>query len=420
MQNRFPIKSIFLKLLLLALLFSGAYQVSFAQSNKKANLQNQYKKLQADIKQIETLIASTQAEKANSLDQLKSINSKINVRQNLINNINYQIEFIQKNIEDKQEVITSLEMDILRLKGEYANMVLNAYNNKYNATNVLSFLFSSDSFNQAIHRFAYIRRYAKTRQNQASLIEKTIEDLNVKIQKLDEEKNAKESFLIEEKKQRLAFEAERSLKSELIAKLQSNEQILLKQVNEKNQAAQALNNQIQKMIEEEIRLAKEKAVKEAAKKGETILPSKGLSLTPEEQQLSNDFVNNLGKLPWPVTKGFVISKFGKHEHESVKHVFTNNNGIDIKTEKDALVRVVFSGTVVNSFYLPSTQNSVIVKHGAYYSVYSNLKIVSVNAGEKLNTKQNIGVAYTEDSTSKVHLEIWKGMEKTNPELWLAR
>ncbi|MBL6876201.1 MAG: peptidoglycan DD-metalloendopeptidase family protein [Chitinophagales bacterium] len=419
MQNRFPIKSIFLKVLLLALLFNGAYQVSFAQSNKKANLQNQYKKLQDDIKQIETLIASTQAEKSNSLDQLRSINSKINVRQSLIDNIKSQVEYIQKNIEDKQEVITSLEMDILRLKEEYANMVLNAYNNKYNATNALSFLFSSDSFNQAIHRFTYIRRYAKTRQNQSSLIEKTIEDLNIKIQKLDEERNTKESFLNEEKKQRLAFEAERSLKSELIAKLQSDEEMLINQVNKKNQAAQALNNQIQKMIEEEIRLAKEKAAKEAAEKGETV-SAKGLSLTPEEQQLSNDFVNNLGKLPWPVAKGFVISKFGKHEHESVKHVYTNNNGIDIKTEKDALVRVVFSGTVVNSFYLPSTQNSVIIKHGAYYSVYSNLKIVSVNAGEKLNTKQNIGVAYTEGSTSKVHLEIWKGMEKTNPELWLAR
>ena len=205
MQNRFPIKSIFLKLLLLALLFNGAYQVSYAQPNKKANLQNQYKKLQNDIKQIETLIASTQAEKSNSLDQLKSINSKINVRQSLINNINSQVEFIQKNIQNKQEVITSLEMDILRLKEEYANMVLNAYKNKYNATNALSFLFSSDSFNQAIQRFTYIRSYAKTRQNQASLIEKTIEDLNVKIQKLDEEKNAKESFLNEEKKQRLAF-----------------------------------------------------------------------------------------------------------------------------------------------------------------------------------------------------------------------
>ena len=255
MQNRFPIKSIFLKVLLLALLFNGAYQVSFAQSNKKANLQNQYKKLQDDIKQIETLIASTQAEKSNSLDQLRSINSKINVRQSLIDNIKSQVEYIQKNIEDKQEVITSLEMDILRLKEEYANMVLNAYNNKYNATNALSFLFSSDSFNQAIHRFTYIRRYAKTRQNQSSLIEKTIEDLNIKIQKLDEERNTKESFLNEEKKQRLAFEAERSLKSELIAKLQSDEEILINQVNKKNQAAQALNNQIQKMIEEEIRLA---------------------------------------------------------------------------------------------------------------------------------------------------------------------
>ncbi len=162
----------------------------------------------------------------------------------------------------------------------------------------------------------------------------------------------------------------------------------------------------------------EKAKKAAIAKGEK--PSVGLALTPDEKQLSKDFINNLGKLPWPVTKGFIVSKFGKHEHESLKNVYTNNNGIDIKTEAGTDVRAVFSGTVVNSFYLPATQNSVIVKHGEYFSVYSNLKSVSVKAGEKIATKQSIGLAYTQDDLTKVHLEIWKGMEKTNPELWLSK
>ena len=110
----------------------------------------------------------------------------------------------------------------------------------------------------------------------------------------------------------------------------------------------------------------------------------------------------------------------RNEHESVKNVFTNNNGVDIKTEENSAVRAVFNGTVVNSFFLPSTQNSVIVKHGEYYSVYSNLKTVEVLPGQKLDTKQIIGVAYTDNDLTKVHLEIWKGMEKTNPELWLAK
>ena len=218
--------------------------------------------------------------------------------------------------------------------------------------------------------------------------------------------------------QRKALEEEKLAKNQLIAKLQDDEDKLKQQVDEKNKAAQALNSQIQKIIEEEIKLAKEKAAKAAAAKGEKV--AEGLALTPEEKQLSKDFIYNMGKLPWPVSKGFIISKFGKHEHESVKNVFTNNNGVDIKTEENSAVRAVFNGTVVNSFFLPSTQNSVIVKHGEYYSVYSNLKTVEVLPGQKLDTKQIIGVAYTDNDLTKVHLEIWKGMEKTNPELWLAK
>lgn len=388
-----------------------------AQSNKKDKLQNQYKKIQEEIKKIESLISNTQSEKTNSLAQLNSISSKIGVRKNLIDNISNQIKFLENSIVEKQNVIISLEKEIERLKEDYALMIKNAYNNKHK-TNPLNFIFSADNFNQALQRFAYLRSYAKTRQNQSTLINKTIEDLNDKIAKLEEDKAEKTSFLSEEEREKHELEKEKDIKNSLIAKLQKDENELLKQIKEKNKAAQALNKEIEKIIAEEIRIAKEKAAQAAKAKGETV--SKGLALTPEEKQLSNDFISNRGKLPWPVSKGFIISQFGNHEHPTIKNVYTNNNGIDIKTEKDATVRVVFGGTVVNSFYLDASQNSVIIKHGEYYSVYSNLKTVSVSAGDKLSTKQSIGIVSTQDGQSKVHLEIWKGTEKTNPELWLAK
>ena len=388
-----------------------------AQSNKKDKLQNQYKKIQEEIKKIESLISSTQSEKTNSLQQLNSISSKISVRENLINNIASQIDFLENSIIEKQNVIISLEKDIKRLKADYALMVQNTYSNKYK-TNPLNFLFAAESFNQMMQRFAYLRTYAKTRQNQSTLINKTIDDLNNKIAKLEEDKLEKSKFLSEEEKQKQELEKEKQLKNNLIAKLQKDEGDLLKQIKEKNKAAQALNKEIEKIIAEEIRIAKEKAAKEAKAKGGTV--SKGLALTPEEKQLSNDFISNRGKLPWPVSKGFIISQFGNHEHPTIKNVYTNNNGIDIKTEQDAIVRVIFGGTVVNSFYLDASQNSVIIKHGEYYSVYSNLKTVNVSAGDKVSTKQSLGIVSTQDGVSKVHLEIWKGTEKTNPELWLAK
>ena len=410
--NIIPWKVMFL-LFTMLFSFSGIH----AQSNKKSQLQNQYKQIQEEIKKIESLMNSTQAKKTNSLNQLESIESKINARRQLIDNINDQIVFLKQSIEEKTNVISTLEKDVVRLKEDYAIMVNNAYKNKYN-TNPLGFLFAAESFNQAIQRFTYLRSYANTRQNQSKLINKTIDDLNTKILKLAEDKAAKESFLGEEEKQKNVLEQEKNVKNEIISQLKQDEAGFKKQIDEKNAAAQALNNQIQKIIEEEIRLAKEKAANDAIANGKT--PSKELGLTPDEKALSKDFIYNMGKLPWPVSKGFIVGKFGKHEHESLKNVYVNNNGVDIKTEEGSEVRAVFSGTVINSFYLPTTQNSVIIKHGEYYSVYSNLKTVSVRAGEKISTKQSIGVVYTQDGLTKVHLEIWKGMEKTNPALWLAK
>lgn len=387
--------------------------------NQKQKLQNQYNKIQKELKEIENLLQTTKQEKSNSLEQLSSIKSKITTRQGLINNIKEQVYYLNDKIQEKEAVINALEKDIEQLKKDYAVMITNAYNNKYKS-NYLSFIFNAESFNQAMQRMVYLQSYARTRNNQSKLIENTIADLNVKITSLKEDKANKETLLGEEVNQKEKLQQEENEKNTLIAKLKNDESKLQQQAKDKNKAAQELNNQIQKIIEEEIRLAKEKAAKEAKAKGGTSTTSSGMALTPEEKLISTDFVNNRGKLPWPVSKGFIISRFGKHEHPTLPNVYTNNNGVDIKTEKDATVRALFNGTVVNSFYLPATQNSVIVKHGEYFTVYSNLKTVSVKAGDNIVTKQQIGTVYTDSGTSKVHLEIWKGTEKTNPELWLAK
>ena len=202
--------------------------------------------------------------------------------------------------------------------------------------------------------------------------------------------------------------------------------MLRKKIEQKNRAAQALNNRIKKIIEEEIRLAKKKAEEEerrqrelAARKGIIRKAPENLELTPEEIELSRNFSNNRGKLPWPVAKGYIISPFGRHEHPALKGVMVENNGVDIKTENGADARALFGGTVVSVFYLPTTQNCVIIKHGEYFSVYSNIETVSVQPNQLVGVKHSLGKLYTEDDVTKVHLEIWKGKEKMNPEWWLA-
>lgn len=411
----FVLKTFLLIVFLLSISFSTNAQ------NKKEKLQNQYNKIQKELKEIESLIKENKQERSNYLEQLGNIKTKISSRQSLITNINEQIKLLNEKIAEKETVISSLKKDIEQLKKDYALMIQNAYSNKYKSSSYLSFLLNAESFNQAIQRLTYLQSYARTRSNQSKLIESTIADLNLKIETLKQDKASKQALLGEEETQKKQLVNEQDEKNSLISKLKSDESKLQQQAKDKNKAAQDLNNQIQKIIAEEIRLAKEKAAKEAKTKGGNVSTnSSGMALTPEEKLISTDFVNNRGKLPWPVSKGFIISKFGKQAHPTLHEVYTNNNGVDIKTEKDATVRALFNGTVINSFYLPATQNSVIVKHGEYFTVYSNLKTVNVKAGENIITKQEIGKVYTEEGVSKVHLEIWKGTEKTNPELWLAK
>lgn len=392
----------------------------FAQTSaQKSKLQNQYNQLLGEIKNIENLLKKTKSEKEQSLSQLMSITQKIAARQSLINNIKSQVKYLQNSIDENKKIVDTMQKDLEELKKSYSDMVYNSYR-KIHTKNQLNFIFSADNFNQALQRYSYLKTYSKYRQNQAELIKKSIADIQVKIDLLELEKKEKQALLDEEVEQNNLLLSEKAEKDSLLKKLQSDEAELMKQAKEKNAAAQKLNNEIQKIIEEEIRLAKEKAAKDAKAKGAAAPKADAIALTPEEKLISTDFANNKGKLPWPVAKGHIIERFGEHAHPTLKDVKINNNGIDIRTETESDVRSIFDGTVVSTFYMPTTQNSVIIKHGEYYTVYSNLKSVNVKANDKVSTKQNIGKAYSGSGITKVHLEVWKGTVKTNPELWISK
>ncbi|MGB1247364.1 MAG: murein hydrolase activator EnvC family protein [Chitinophagales bacterium] len=395
----------------------------FAQNDKKASLQKEYNALLEEIADIENLLKEATSQREQSLAQLQALEAKINSRQELMDNINNQVIVVNQNISTQQAEIQKMENDIAVLKEEYAEMIYNSYKGMY-LKNQISFIFSAENFNQAMNRFNYLRSYAAYRESQAELIQQTIVDLQEKIIALEAEKVELDELLKEEEAQKEILLAEKAEKDILLTQLKEDEDNLKQQVQEKNQAALALNNEIQNIIEEEIRLAKEKAEAENPSTTTTNNTSSenAFALTPEEQALSTSFINNMGKLPWPVVTGHIIERFGEHPHPTLIGVKINNNGLNIQTEEDAAVRVIFEGKVINAFYLPATQNTVLVKHGEYYTVYSNLKTVNVKAGDLVSTKQNIGTTYTseKDGVSIVHLEIWKGTTKSNPEPWLSQ
>jgi len=400
-------------LIILLITFLLATSSLFNQEEKeKINLQNKYNSILKDIKGIESLIEETESKKNQNLNQLNSLSAKIDSRKTLIDNINDQIYILDLSINEKKSQCNSMNESIKVLKKDYAKMVYYSYKNM-NTTSTISFLLSAETFNQALRRLNYLKSYAKFRENEAKQLKETIAGIELKVEKLEYEKELKKQLLNQEEHQKKILITEKLQKNNLVTKLKSDSEKLNEQISKKNQSALALNNQIQKIIQEEILAAEAKAKEHKKSNSEA-----AVAFEIKETKLSKDFVNNKGKLPWPVKTGHIVTHFGKHPHPTLD-ITISNNGVDIRTESGQSTTTIFNGVVVNSFYLPTTQNSIIIKHGEYFTVYSNLKTVTVNLGDHVKTGQKLGIAYTsEDKITKVHLEVWKSTTKLNPELWI--
>ncbi|MBL4587078.1 MAG: peptidoglycan DD-metalloendopeptidase family protein [Flavobacteriales bacterium] len=386
------------------------------QAQKKTDLEKQKKQLLQDIQFTNKLLNETEEDKKHTLNELSLLRSKINKRQELINTILRETELINARIEETHEIVRSLKEDLDRLKGEYAKMLYYTYKN-HSQYDRLMFILSSDNFNQAYKRIKYFQQYAKHRQQQAVAIETTRKSLEHRSDELAEKK-LKMAYLVEDKeKEKIVLSEEKEQQDELVQSLNEKEDQLKQQLKKKQRDAKKLERAIARVIEEEIRKAKLKA----EKTGGTITKS-GMALTPKELKLSSKFHENQGKFPWPSERGIITSTFGEHPHPTLRGIRTVNNGIDITTDKGAKARVIFEGIVRHVISIPGAHKAVLVRHGEFLSVYTNLENVSVKSGDVVVMKQEIGSVVTsrEDGKTILHFEIWKGTSKLNPSSWIVR
>lgn len=382
---------------------------------ERSTLEKQRKNLLNEINVTKQLLQETSASKKKSISQLTTLEKQIELRQEIIVNISKNLTALNASIKEIESVVNALEKDLEDLKTSYAKLLVHAYKNR-SKMNELIFIFSSQSFNDAFNRMKYLQHYGDFRKTQAQLIENTRQTLSGKLSDLEKKKNEKQRLFENQKRQKEKLDTEKKEKDKLVDELLSQERQLKKDLKKKQDAADKLNKKIEEIIQREIELARKKA--EAAKKAQKT-GSDALRDTPESAKLSADFASNMGKLPWPVIKGIISSRFGKHTHPILK-VETFNNGIDIKTNKNAEVRSIFDGEVVSVVYNPGFQRAIIIRHGEYFTVYSNLKDVLMKTGDKVKAKQTIGAVYTDEEENKteVHLEVWKGTKKLNPALWI--
>ena len=408
-------------LLLFFFIFSGIS--SFSQTKK--DLQKEKEKIQKEISETNKKLNKENIKKNNALKELILSNQKIKQHNYLLTNIqqtiniqNSTISKVEKNIETLNVSIQNKKTELEFSKSVLSKLIYQTYiwKNTYNES---FFLISSSNLNQLYKRKQYLNQLTVHRTIQINKINKLTEDLKleqhlliVKKATLLDEKINQEQLLLVNKSESKNLQSEKNKNSLIVNKIKQNEQFYRTELANKKIESKAVDDQIKKIIEEEIRKARLEAEKN----------NNGSPLTPESIELSYNFTSNKRKLPWPLSKGVITEKYGIKKHQAISGVETKNNGINFSTDEGEMVRVVFDGTVSRIFFIKGKGKAILVNHGSYFTVYSGLKDVIVQTGEKVFAKQTLGTIVTSETSgdSELHFEIWKGKETQNPVKWLYK
>jgi len=385
----------------------------FLYSQLRQELEKKKKQNEQDILLTNELIAKTEKSKKSSFTKLLLLNSKIKQREDLISEIDKEISQLDFVIDQQQELISTLNADLEKLKKEYARIICFSYKNRNNYDRMM-FVLASKDFNTAFKRLKYIQQYSKFRTKQAEQISEKKGQIIGGIEELEKVKKSKSELLADQQNEANSLSKEKLEQSIVIKKLNAEHSDLKKKLQNQVKLANVLQKEIERIIAEEVRIANEKNKKKN---------SNVFQMTPEEQKLAEVFVNNKKKLPWPTERGVITGYFGEHPHPILKGIVVRNDGIDISTTEGTDVRAVFEGVVSRVFVLPGAHTTVIIRHGNYLSVYSNITDVIVKQGDKIKTKQILGKVYTDkedDNKTILQFQIWRESEKMDPKDWLAR
>jgi len=386
--------------------------VAFGQSKKQRQLETKRQNILKEITKINSLLSDNKSEATSLLTKIEDVNLKINVRKKLIQITNQQANLLTREIKENSGKIETLETDLALRKKDYAAMVVKSYKNKATQSKLM-FLLSSDDFQQAYKRYNYMKQYKRYQKNQAdSIVSKTekLVDLN---ESLLLKKEDKIRLINENKKAQQTLQKEKNSQKSLIAELKKDESKYRKRIA----AKQKENNKIDRQIEKLIRDAIARSNKKAGKKKST----KGFALTPEAKVLANGFTANKGKLPWPVTTGRVIEKFGSSRHPTLPNITRHSSGVKIITTKNSDVKAVFNGTISEIQKIKGGNKAVFIKHGNYRTIYQNLKSLYVKKGDKVSTNSPIGkVAVNNEGKSIFRFFLYKDQSKQNPAHWIYK
>ncbi|MDC0628946.1 peptidoglycan DD-metalloendopeptidase family protein [Flavobacteriaceae bacterium] len=395
-------------LLFLLLHFSG-----FSQSKKQQELEERRRELRREIQQIGVLLFEGKKEQKSALSLVEDLDFKIKVRKNLISITNQQANLLTREISSNQTKISKLRDKLKVLKADYAEMIVKSYKSRSDQ-NKLIFLLSSTTFQQAYKRLQYIKQYADYQKLQAELIKTEtakMQALNVEL--LAQKKN-KQTLIEDNKRAKSILDKDREQQQTLIKAIKTNLSKFTTQLKTKQRESNRIDKEIRKIIQAAIAASNKKAGKSSK--------LKVFSLTPEQKILAANFTANKGKLPWPVVNGVVKLRYGNNPSPIDPSLTIKSNGVRIATSKGGQVRAVFDGVVQGIMTPKNGNNTIMIRHGNYITVYKNLSKFYVNKGDKVTTKQEIGEVITNKASGESILSfgIYKDSSTQNPSQWIYR
>jgi septal ring factor EnvC (AmiA/AmiB activator) len=377
--------------------------IQILSGQTKAELEEQRKKALDEISYVDNLLKTTAKEKNESLNALRIIGNKLNLREYVIRGLGDEISLLNDRIELNQLAIDMMEKDLIILKNDYSRTIISSYKAKKINQEII-YILSAKDFNQGYKRLKYLQQVTKYRRNESEIIaelksqiEETKKRLELDLQRIKDLKSGEEQ-------QKNLLQGEKSRKQKIVNSLGTKEKQLQKELEDKKRIAKEIESEIVRLIAEE----RKKSLK--------------TEMTPEQKLISDNFSENKGRLPWPVERGIVTGHFGVHQHPVLKYVTVNNKGIEITSSGKTKARSIFKGEIARVFAIPGANWTIIVKHGKYLSVYTNIINVKVQKGDKIETKQELGDVFVDpgaDNNCILKFMIFE-QDYLDPELWIAK
>lgn len=397
------------KFLLIGILLLCAISAG-AQSSSVKRLENQRAQLEKDIEFLNRKLSQNSKSSSEALSSLTLVRRKISAREQLIASYDQTLKLLNDSLRICQRELNRVQARHDTLAYYYSRLVKGAYKNRDSRLWYM-YVLSSNSVGQAFNRFGYLRNLSSQMSQQALKLKEAAAELEVQKARLNKLKAEAEKVRKKVVDERTQLRSEEGDASKMVDKLKKDRRTYEKQLKEKNRQKEELNRKIADLIRQQTKKQSSGSKKSGGSK---------TTSTTVDTKLSNEFAANKGKLPWPV-EGTIVERFGKHNHPVYQNVqLPQNNGVTLVVRRGAPVKAVFGGTVSQIVVLPGYNQCVLVNHGAYFTLYSKLKSVSVKAGQKITTGQEVGTVDTIGGEDLFHFELWKGSDPQNPENWLKK